>query len=166
MNRRTLLASLTAAGAAGIPGCSTPPSTTGYVQSKAIDVWRNEESQAIREDVIRVSLGVLETTQRPRVEYLADEWADRFSTPRRPTVSEALHRELQTEYNRVSYTLSVCSEEWGDDSNPAEGCRFAATSRADFSQVQVYDRVTATLDHNRMTIENVKGTETFTPEKR
>jgi len=159
-SRRTVIGSL---GAAALSGLGTwwwltPEHATGYVQEKSIEARYREGNRLHSESVVTVTLN--SPPGSPQLNWLHDDWQERFDSPTTPVVSEALHHELQQAYEDVRYIVGVCSPSWGDGERAA-GCYNAGAGRADFNRVQVHDRVTASRTDAGISIHGVEGTWSF-----
>lgn len=154
-SRRALLAAIGAGAATSLAGCNEPMTATGFVQVKAVKGRRDGTTR----DVIQVQLG--EPESKGAIDAVVrDRWADRFDDPEHPTVSAALHDDLESYYEDVTYLAGVCSDDW-----PDTYCNNASTDREDFNRVQVYDRVRAAMDESEIEIYGVDGTWTFLPQR-
>jgi hypothetical protein len=150
-----MLSTLAAGVAGAVAGCNEPMTATGYVQVKAVLGRRNGTTR----DVIQVQLGDPES--KGVIDgVVRDRWADRFEDPKRPTVPAALHEDLESYYEDVTYLVGVCSDDW-----PDTYCNNAQADREDFNRVQVYDRVRAAMEDSEIEIYGVEGTWTFPPER-
>jgi hypothetical protein len=156
-SRRTVLGTLGTVAVGGFAGYTWLNRATGYVQEKSIEVTYREDNQWYAESVITVSLGNPAGVGEPELHWLHDDWEGRFETPNTPAVSDALHEDLQREYEEVRYVVGVCSPEWKTDDSGI-GCRNANATREDFNRVQVHDRVTASYDSPTLSIHDVDGT--------
>lgn len=159
-SRRTVLGTLSIATLSVLAGCSWLNRATGYVQVKSIEVAYRENNQRYAESVITVSLSDPPGAESPQLNYVHDDWKDWFDTPHTPVVSDALHEDLQREYEEVQYVVGVCSPSWSDNEYPV-GCHNANASRTDFNRVQVHDRVTASYDTPHIFIHEVDGSWSF-----
>lgn len=112
------------------------------------------------ESVITVTLGSPPGSGPPQLNWLHDDWQDRFDSPTTPVVSDSLHHDLRRAYEDVRYVVGVCSPSWGDEGR-AVGCHSASTSRAEFNRAQVHDRVTASHTDAGISIHGVEGTWSF-----
>lgn len=156
-SRRTVLAAAGTTAAATTAGCSlVSRGSAGYVQLKSINGVRETSDGRAEESVVRVSLSSPAGEGPPELLYLADRWADRFETPRRPVVSDALAADLDVAYDTVRYVVGVCCPAWADDGEDV-GCYNVATTRTNFDRVQVHDRVRASSDGTYLTIHEVDG---------
>ncbi|MFC5969920.1 hypothetical protein ACFPYI_01115 [Halomarina salina] len=156
-SRRALLATLGLGTASTLSGCSWLDGASGYVQEKSIEVTYREDGRRFGESVVTVSLSSPPGTESPELLRLHDNWANRFETPHKPIVSQALHEDLTREYESVRYVVGVCSPSWAEELRNI-GCRNANASREDFNQVQVHDEVTASYESPTISIHSVDGT--------
>lgn len=129
---------------------------TGYVQEKSIEARYREGNQLYSESVITVTLSNPPGSDSPQINWLHDDWQNRFESPSAPVVSESLHNELQQVYEEVRYVVGVCSPSWDADEETT-GCYTASASREDFNRVQVHDRVTASKTNAGLSIHSAKG---------
>jgi hypothetical protein len=159
-SRRTVLGALGATAVCGFVGYSRLDRATGYVQEKSIEVRYREDSRRYGESVITVSLSDPPGADPPQLDWLHDDWEERFATPQTPVVSDELHSDLQRTYEEVRYVVGVCSPSWGTDEHRV-GCRTANVTRNDFNRVQVHDRVTVTRTSPGISIHGVDGSWTF-----
>jgi len=161
-SRRTLIASLGGAALSGVGAWFwlTPASATGYVQEKSIEARYREDSQLHSESIMTVTLSNPPGSARPQLNWLHDDWQEQFDSPTSPTVSEALHQELQQAYEDIRYVVGVCTPAWGNEQQET-GCYNAPTSREEFNRVQVHDRVTASRTDTGLSIHTVDGTWSF-----
>lgn len=162
LSRRGIIASI---GGAALSGFGvwywfTSESATGYVQEKSIEARYREDNQLHSESIITVTLSNPPGSGSPQLNWLHDDWQSQFDSPSSPVVSEDLHQELQQSYERIRYVVGVCSPTWGDEQQET-GCHNAPTSREDFNQVQVHDRVTASRTDTGLSIESVNGMWSF-----
>lgn len=162
-SRRDTLAALGAGSFVVLAGCAGLTAPTGYVQMKIIDGMTTTERGPTRKSILRTSFGSDHTDGEIRA-FVSDRWADGFSNPRRPTVSEELHQRITSAYDDVRYLVGVCTERWADDPDETHGCYNAETSREDFNRCQVYDTVRASYGDGSLDIHEVEGTWTFTEE--
>lgn len=142
---------------------ATRSGAEGYVQLKSIEGRYSEDGTRAEESVIRVTLSSPPGADSPELTFLDDEWADRFDAPREPVVPDALHDDLSRVYEKVRYVVGVCSPSWATTGESA-GCYNVATTRENFNDVQVHDRVTASSDGTSLTIHSTDGTWTFDSE--
>lgn len=156
-SRRAVLATLSLAATSTLAGCSYFNRATGYVQGKSIEVVYREDGRGFAESVITVTLSEPAGAESPQLNWLHDDWADRFEAPRTPTVSEDLHDDLTAAYDSVRYVVGVCSPTWAEG-NRDIGCRNANASREDFNEAQVHDKVTASYDSPHIRVHSVDGT--------
>jgi hypothetical protein len=161
-SRRSIIASI---GGAALSGFGvwywfTSKSATGYVQEKSIEARYREDNQLHSESIITVTLSNPPGSGSPQLNWLHDDWQSQFDSPSSPVVSEDLHQELQQAYEDIRYVVGVCSPTWGDEQQET-GCHNAPTSRENFNQVQVHDRVTASRTDTGLSIDSVNGTWSF-----
>ena len=159
-SRRTVIRSLGVAALGGLGAWLWLTPATGYVQEKSIEARYREGNQLHSESVITVTLSNPPGSDSPQVNWLHDDWQDRFESPATPVVSESLHTELQQVYEEIRYVVGVCSPAWGEIEQ-ATGCYNASAGREDFNRVQVHDRVTASKTNAGLSIHNVEGKWSF-----
>jgi len=161
-SRRTVIGSIGGVALSGAAAWAwvTPSSSPGYVQEKSIEASYRAGDRMHSESIVTVTLGDPPGSSSPHVTWLHDDWQGQFDSPATPTVSEALHRELQRAYEDVRYVVGVCSPSWGDTERAA-GCYNANASREEFNRVQVHDRVTASRADAGISIRSVEGTWSF-----
>lgn len=159
-SRRTLLRTISGVASCGIAGCtSLDRGVDGYVQLKSIEA-RGGNDQRPFETVLRVMLSSPPGASKPKLTHHQDQWTDRFDTPHRPEVSDALHEELTRAFDTVKYVIGICSPSWADGGESV-GCINDSTTREDFNLVQVHDRVRASTDGASLSIRSVDGSWTF-----
>ena len=155
-SRRTLLHTVGAGVPLALAGClDTDRRVEGYVQFKLIDGVVDDSGRTATVPIINVDASY-ENGTPPELVHLDEAWADWFSTPRRPVVSDALHDALTAEFDAVRYVVGTTSPEWAED-DEAVGSYNVATTRANFNRVQVHSEVTASSDGTYLTIHSVDG---------
>jgi len=160
-SRRAVLGSGSALAGLALTGCSAfDRGVEGYVQLKSIQVVENADGRRTQRSILRATLSSPPGAEPPELTHRSDEWADRFDTPREPVVPDTLHDDLNRAYDAVRYVVGVCSPEWAHDDEPV-GCYNVATTRENFNEVQVHDRVRASSDGTYLTIHSVDGSWTF-----
>jgi len=160
-SRRTVIWSLGVAALGGLGAWLWLTPATGYVQEKSIEARYQEGNQLHSESVITVTLSNPPGSNSPQIDWLHDDWRDRFESPSTPVASKSLHNELQQVYEEVRYVIGVCSPSWGEEEETT-GCYNASAGREDFNRVQVHDRVSASKTTNAgLSIHSVKGKWSF-----
>ena len=159
-SRRTVIGSLGVAALGGLGAWLWFTPATGYVQEKSIEASYREGNQLHSESVITVTLSNFPGSDSPQIDWLHDDWQDRFESPSTPVVSESLHTDLQQTYEEIRYVVGVCSPSWGED-EATIGCYNGNAGREDFNRAQVHDRVTASRTNPGLSIHSVKGTWSF-----
>lgn len=162
-SRRSVLAGLGVATTGGLGGCSVlAAGDPGYVQLKAIHGI--DVVEGVRHDsaVLEVELSSPAGSGPPELAVVDDRWADRFESPRTPTVSESLAHDLGRAFDDVRYIVGVCCPAWADPDEDV-GCFNVATTRETLNGAQVHDRVRASSDGDVLTIHAVEGEWEFEP---
>ncbi len=111
-----MLRGVGAATAVGLAGCSVlDRGVEGYVQLKSIFGIDADNEDGSDEYVVSVRLAGSPDSEPPELTQHDDRWVERFDDPRRPVVSDALHADLEREYDDLQYLVGVCSPAWADD---------------------------------------------------
>lgn len=143
-----------------LAGCESLRGVEGYVQLKSIQGRGTRDGRQFEESILRVTLSSPPGEAPPELTFVEDAWVNRFETPRKPTVSESLHNDLDRKYDTVRYVVGVCTPAWADN-DESEGCYNVATTRQNFNAVQVHERVRASSDGTYLTIHSMDRQWTF-----
>jgi hypothetical protein len=131
-SRRKLLGTVGATSLGALAGCSFLGRVDGYIQLKTVLGVRTVDGRRTHEDVVSVRLSDPPGEGLPELHRVAEEWADRFNTPRYPTVENALHADLTVAYEAVRYLVGVCSPAWAHEGEDV-GCYNADAPRSNFN---------------------------------
>lgn len=155
-SRRTFLRVAGTSVPLALAGClGTARRVEGYVQFKVIDGVVEEPGRRATVPILGVDASY-ENGTPPELGHLDEEWAEWFSNPRRPVVSDALHEAFTEAFDAMRYVVGTTSPAWAAD-DEALGSFNVATTRETFNRVQVHDRVIASSDGTYLTIHSVDG---------